>query len=145
MEVKLYVGNMTYSTTEEQLRTLFSEAGNVVTVDIIKDRATGRAKGFAFVTMGSQAEADNAISVFNGKEVGGRALTVNVAKPREERPGGGGRSFNGPNRRGGQGGRGGPSGYGGRGGQNDRGDRGDRGGYGNRGGQGNRGGRDDRG
>ncbi len=130
MEVKLYVGNMTYNTTEDQLRTLFSEVGNVVAVDVIKDRATGRAKGFAFVTMSSQAEADEAINTFNGKEVDGRALTVNVAKPREERPSGG-RSFNGPNRRGD------------RGGYNDRSDRGgynDRGGQGGRGGQGNRGG-----
>ncbi len=111
MEVKLYVGNMTYNTTEDQLRTLFSEVGNVVAVDVIKDRATGRAKGFAFVTMSSQAEADEAINTFNGKEVDGRALTVNVAKPREERPSGG-RSFNGPNRRGD------------RGGYNDRSDRG---------------------
>lgn len=142
MEVKLYVGNMTYNTTEDQLRSLFSEVGNVVAVDVIKDRATGRAKGFAFVTMSSQAEADNAINMYNGKEVDGRALTVNVAKPREERPGGG-RSFNGPNRRGGQGGRGGPGGPGG-----GYGDRGGRGGYndrGDRGGQGNRGGRGDRG
>ncbi len=139
MEVKLYVGNMTYNTTEDQLRSLFSEVGNVVAVDVIKDRATGRAKGFAFVTMSSQAEADNAINLYNGKEVDGRALTVNVAKPREERPDGG-RSFNGPNRRGGQGGRGGPGGgYGDRGGRGGYNDRSDRGGQGNRGGRGDRG------
>ena len=94
MEVKLYVGNMTYDTTEDQLRTMFTEAGTVVQVDVIKDRDTGTAKGFAFITMSSQAEATAAISMFNGKEVSGRPLTVNTAKPREERPGGGGRSFN---------------------------------------------------
>jgi RNA recognition motif-containing protein len=103
LEVKLYVGNMTYDTTEEQLRTMFAEAGSVVTVDVIKDRDTGMAKGFAFITMGSQADAANAITMFNGKEVGGRPLTVNTAKPREERSGGGGRSSygGGQNRRGG--------------------------------------------
>jgi len=95
---------MTYDTTEEQLRTMFTEAGSVVTVDVIKDRNTGSPKGFAFITMGSQADATNAISMFNGKDVGGRPLTVNTAKPREERPGGGGRSFNGPNNRGRSGG-----------------------------------------
>ena len=98
MEVKLYVGNMTYDTTDEQLRKMFTEAGTVVTVDVIKDRDTGTAKGFAFITMSSQADAANAISMFNGKEVGGRPLTVNTAKPREERPGGG-RPFKNPNHR----------------------------------------------
>jgi len=90
LEVKLYVGNMSYDTTEEQLRTLFAEAGAVVSVDMIKDRDTGMMKGFAFLTMGSQADAAKAISMFNGKELGGRPLKVNTAKPREERPGGGG-------------------------------------------------------
>jgi len=96
LEVKLYVGNMTFDTSAEQLRTLFTEAGAVVAVDVIKDRDTGTSKGFAFITMGSQADAAKAISMFNGKEVGGRPLKVNTAKPREERPGGGGggRSFN---------------------------------------------------
>lgn len=90
MEVKLYVGNMSYDTTEEQLRTLFAEAGAVSQVDVIKDRDTGSSKGFAFITMASQADAAKAISMFNGKEMGGRPLTVNTAKPREERgPGGG--------------------------------------------------------
>jgi cold-inducible RNA-binding protein len=84
---------MTYDTTEEQLRTMFTEAGSVVAVDVIKDRDTGTAKGFAFITMGSQADAAKAISMFNGKEVSGRPLTVNTAKPREERTGGG-RSYN---------------------------------------------------
>ena len=85
---------MTYDTTEDQLRTMFTEAGAVVEVAVIKDRDTGTSKGFAFVTMGSQADATKAISMFNGKEVGGRALTVNTARPREERTGGG-RSFGG--------------------------------------------------
>jgi RNA recognition motif-containing protein len=98
MEVKLYVGNMTYDTTEEQLRTMFIEAGSVVSVDVIKDRDTGTSKGFAFITMGSQADAAKAISLFNGKDVGGRNLTVNAAKAREERPGGG-RSYNSSNHR----------------------------------------------
>lgn len=98
MEVKLYVGNMNYATTEDQLRTMFAEAGTVVSVDMIKDRNTGTPKGFAFITMGSQADAAKAISTFNGKEVDGRPLTVNTAKPREERPGGE-RSFNSSNNR----------------------------------------------
>ena len=90
---------MSYDTTEEQLRTLFSEAGSVVAVDVIKDRDTGTAKGFAFITMSSQADAAKAITMFNGKEVNGRPLTVNTAKPREERSGGGGRSsYNSGNR-----------------------------------------------
>jgi cold-inducible RNA-binding protein len=104
LEAKLYVGNMPYNTTEEQLQTLFSEAGTVVKVDIIKDRETHAPKGFAFVTMGSQAEAEKAISMLNAKDVNGRPLTVNMARPREERPehSGGGRSFNnsGPRRSG---------------------------------------------
>lgn len=95
MEVKLYVGNMTFDTTSEQLKALFAEAGAVVTVDVIKDRDTGNSKGFAFITMGSQADAAKAITMFNGRELGGRILKVNTAKPREDRPSGGGnRSFN---------------------------------------------------
>jgi cold-inducible RNA-binding protein len=90
LEVKLYVGNMSYDTNEEQLRTMFSEAGTVSAVDMIKDRDTHQPKGFAFVTMSTQAEAEAAIKMFNGKEVGGRPLTVNAARPREERPMGGG-------------------------------------------------------
>jgi len=89
METKLYIGNMSYDTTEEELRTLFSEAGTVGSVDIIKDRDSGRPKGFAFITMGSQAEAEKAISMYNEKNIHDRALTVNVARPREERSGGG--------------------------------------------------------
>ena len=86
METKLYVGNMSYDTTEDDLRQLLSEAGTVVTVDVIKDRDTGRPKGFAFVTMGSQAEAEKAIAMFNGKTVNNRALTVNIARPAKNAP-----------------------------------------------------------
>lgn len=101
MDVKLYVGNMSYNTGEAQLRTLFEQAGSVTAVEVIVDRETRSPKGFAFITMGSQADATKAISMFDGKEVDGRPLKVNPAKPREERSGGG-RSFNsGPNRRGG--------------------------------------------
>jgi RNA recognition motif-containing protein len=85
---------MTYDTNSEQLKTMFAEAGTVVTVDVIKDRDTGTSKGFAFITMASQADAAKAITMFDGKEVGGRPLKVNTAKAREERPGGGGRTFN---------------------------------------------------
>ena len=90
METKLYIGNMSYDTTEEQLRTMFGEAGTVGSVDIIKDRDTGRPKGFAFVMMSSQVEAEKAISLFDGKTVNDRALKVNLARPREERDSGGG-------------------------------------------------------
>jgi cold-inducible RNA-binding protein len=86
MESKLYVGNLSYNTTEEGLRTLFAEAGSVVSVDMIKDRDTGRMKGFAFVTMSSQVEAEKAISMFNEKSFDDRAIRVNIARPREERP-----------------------------------------------------------
>lgn len=85
METKLYVGNLSYDTTETDLRTMFAEAGVVQAVDMIKDRDTGRPKGFAFITMGSQAEAEKAISMFNQKTVNDRPLTVNIARPREER------------------------------------------------------------
>ena len=85
METKLYIGNMSFDTTEQDLRTMFSEAGTVGSVDIIKDRDTGKPKGFAFVMMGSQAEAEKAIGLFNEKSVNDRALTVSIARPREER------------------------------------------------------------
>ena len=85
MEVKLYVGNLSYSTTEEELRDLFAQAGAVASVALIKDRDTGRSKGFAFVEMGSQAEAQKAITMFNSHKLGDRTLTVNMARPREER------------------------------------------------------------
>lgn len=97
MESKLYVGNMSYDTTEDELRALFSQAGTVQAVDMIKDRDTGRPKGFAFVTMENQADAEKAISMFNSKMLNDRALTVNMARPRAERPARGG--FNGPSHR----------------------------------------------
>jgi cold-inducible RNA-binding protein len=91
MESKLYVGNLPYNTSEGDLQTMFGQAGIVKSVQIIKDRDTGRSKGFGFIEMSSQEEAQKAISMFNGKEMDGRALTVNIARPKEERgPGGGG-------------------------------------------------------
>lgn len=88
MEVKLYVGNLSYETTEDDIRTLFAQAGTVSEVALIKDRDTGSSKGFAFVTMSSQDEAKKAIEQFNGRTLGSRELTVNTARPREERSGG---------------------------------------------------------
>lgn len=90
MESKLYVGNLSYSTTEDELRTLFAEAGTVTSVALIKDRDTGQSKGFAFVEMSNQVEAEKAISMFNGRMVGARELKVNLARPRDDRGGGGG-------------------------------------------------------
>lgn len=101
MESKLYVGNLPYSTTEDDLRALFSQAGSVVAVDVIKDRDTGRSKGFAFVQMSSQAEIEQAIKLFNAYELEGRALKVNQARPKEERNPGG---YGGGRNRGGGGG-----------------------------------------
>lgn len=98
MEVKLYVGNLSYSTSEDELRTLFAQAGNVVSVAVIKDRDTGSSKGFAFVEMTTQAEAQSAITKFHNYQLGERPLTVNMAKPREERSGGGYRSGGGNSR-----------------------------------------------
>jgi cold-inducible RNA-binding protein len=95
METKLYIGNMSHETTEQDLRTMFSEAGAVTTVDVIKDRQTGKPKGFAFVTMSSLAEAENAINLFNAKDVNSRQLKVNISHPREERPSVGGNSSKG--------------------------------------------------
>jgi RNA recognition motif-containing protein len=111
MGSKLYVGNLSYNTTSSDLETLFSQHGSVQSAEVIADRETGRSKGFGFVQMGSDQEAAAAIAAFNGKEHDGRALTVNEAKPREERPrgggGGGGRGGFGGGRGGGGGGRGG--------------------------------------
>jgi RNA recognition motif-containing protein len=87
MESKLYVGNLSYSTTEDDLRTLFAQAGTVSSVALIKDRDSGQSKGFAFVEMSNQVEAEKAISMFNGRQVGDRELKVNMARPREERGG----------------------------------------------------------
>lgn len=94
MEVKLYVGNLSFSTTEDELRALFAQAGTVQSADLIKDRDTGNSKGFAFVTMSTQAEAEEAIKKFNGYSLGNRELKVNTARPKEE----GGRGGFGGNR-----------------------------------------------
>ena len=113
MESKLYVGNLPYSTTEDELRNLFGQAGTVSSVAVIKDRDTGQSKGFAFVEMSSQVEAEKAISMFNGHSMGQRELKVSLARPRDDRGGGGG-----------------GGGYGGRGGGGRRSDRGGGGGRG---------------
>jgi len=121
MAKKLYVGNLSYQVDSSELEQLFGQHGQVVSAQIINDRDTGRSKGFGFVEMANDDEAEAAIAALNGQEHGGRALTVNEARPREERAGGGG-------------GRGGYAGGGGGGG---------RGGYGGGGGgRGDRGGRD---
>jgi len=100
MENKLYVGNLPYAATEDDLKNHFSQAGTVTSTALIKDRATGRAKGFGFVEMSTDEEAQKAISMFNGQNFMGRVLTVNIAKPREEKPrnfGGGRRGEGGHN------------------------------------------------
>ena len=111
---KLYVGNLSFNTTEIAIQDLFSQCGTVSEVMLMQDKFTGRSRGFAFVTMGSDAEAQAAVTTFHGKDLDGRALTVNEARPREDRPaggGGGGGRFDGPrrdsrdDRRGGGGGR----------------------------------------
>ena len=113
MGTKLYVGNLSFNTMDTDLKTMFQQAGTVVSCDIILDKFTGKSRGFGFVEMASQDEANKAIAEFNGKECDGRALTVNEAKPREERPRGGGGGYGG----GGGGGYGGGGGGGGRGGR----------------------------
>ena len=110
MSTKLYVGNLAFQTTSQDLQELFAQAGTVSSANVVEDRDTGRSRGFAFVEMSTQEEANAAIEQFNGKELGGRALKVNEAKPRENR-GGGGRGFGGGGNRGG-------GGYGGGGGGN---------------------------
>ena len=90
MGKKLYVGNLGYDVSASDLEQLFAEHGTVASAQVIEDRATGRSKGFAFVEMGSDAEAQAAISALNGQDHAGRALKVNEAKPREPRSGGGG-------------------------------------------------------
>ena len=90
MEAKLYVGNLSYQTTEQGLRELFMQAGSVVSVALIKEPGTQRSKGFAFVEMSSQSEVQKAISMFNGYTLDERQMAVSVARPREERSGGGG-------------------------------------------------------
>ncbi len=111
MEPKLYVGNLPYDTTEEDLRQMFAEAGPVASAAIIMDRETGRSKGFGFVEMTTQADAEKAVSLFNGREMRNRQLRVDLARPRTERPAGGG-GFGGGDR--GRRGPGGGSGGGGR-------------------------------
>ena len=91
MGKKLYVGNMSYDVTSSDLEQMLSAHGTVQSADVIQDRSTGRSKGFGFVEMGSDQEAQAAIAALNGTEQGGRALTVNEAKPRTDRGGGGGR------------------------------------------------------
>src|SRR5712664_4776865 len=105
MGTKLYVGNLSFRTTSDELRDAFAAAGTVESASVIEDRDTGRSRGFAFVEMATPEEAAKAIEEFNGKDFGGRNLTVNEAKPRADRGGGGGR--------GGYGGGGGRGGYGG--------------------------------
>ena len=125
--MKLYVGNLSFQTSSEDLQQLFAQAGTVESASVVEDRETGRSRGFGFVEMSSNEEGQAAITQFNGKEVNGRALTVNEARPRENRGGGGG----GGGRGGFGGNRGGGGGYGG--------NRGGGGGYGGgSGGGGNR-------
>jgi cold-inducible RNA-binding protein len=113
MGTKLYVGNLSFNTTENELQELFAQAGTVQEVTLMQDKFTGKSRGFAFVTMGSEQEAQNAITQFNGKSVEGRSLTVNEARPREPRPPGGGGGGGGRGGYGGGGGGGGGGGYGG--------------------------------
>ena len=134
MSMKLYVGNLAFQTTSEDLQELFAQAGSVESASVVEDRETGRSRGFGFVEMATKEEGESAISMFNGKEVNGRSLTVNEARPREDRGnrgGGGGRGGFGGGGGGGRGGYGGGGG-GGRGGGY--------GGGGNRGGGGGGGG-----
>ena len=134
MGKKLYVGNLSYTVDSSELEQLFSQHGQVVSAQIINDRDTGRSKGFGFVEMANDDEADAAVTALNGQQHNGRALTVNEARPREDRGGGGGGGRGGF----GGGGGGGRGGYGGGGGGG-----GGRGGFGGGGGgRGDRGGRD---
>lgn len=114
MSTKLYVGNLAFQTTSQELQELFATAGTVESASVVEDRDTGRSRGFAFVEMSTKEEAAAAIDQFNGKEVGGRALKVNEAKPRENRSGGGGGRGGFGGNRGGFGGNRGGGGGGGR-------------------------------
>jgi RNA recognition motif-containing protein len=95
MEVKLFVGNLSFSTKEEDIRNLMAQAGTVAAAELIKDRSTGESKGFAFVTMGSQVEAEKATQMFNGYQLDGREIKVGPARPREDRGGSFGNRGNG--------------------------------------------------
>jgi RNA recognition motif-containing protein len=101
---KLFVGNLPYETMEQDLETLFGQAGQVESVTVMRDRVTGRARGFAFVEMASDGDAQNAITQFHGHQLGGRALTVNEARPQTDRGGGGFGGGGGGRGRGGSGG-----------------------------------------
>lgn len=95
---RLFVGNLSYQTMEQDLQEFFSQAGNVTSVNLMFDKFTGKSRGFAFVELASPEEANKAVEMFNGKELQGRSLTVNIARPREERPrpsGGGGGGYRG--------------------------------------------------
>ncbi len=127
MSVRLYVGNLPFSVTEQDLEDLFGQSGQVESTNIVTDRDTGRSRGFAFVEMDSREAADAAIQALNGFEMDGRSLTVNEARPKESRGGGGGGSRGGFGGGGGRGGFGGGGGRGGGGGGYGR-DRGGRGG-----------------
>ena len=123
MATKLYVGNLPFQTTSDELRDHFAQAGNVESASVVEDRMTGRSRGFGFVEMATPEEAAAAIEQLNGKDFGGRNLTVNEARPRTDRgPGGGGGYGGGGNRGGGGygGGGGGGGGYGGGGGRRDK-------------------------
>src|SRR5688500_17427156 len=133
MGTRLYVGNLPYTVSSSELEQMFPAHGTVQSAEVVADRDTGRSKGFGFVEMGSEAEAQAAIAALNGQDSGGRALTVNEARPREDRAGGGGGGRGGfGGGRGGGGGGGGRGGFGGGrgggggGGGRDRGDRGNR-------------------
>ena len=98
MSSKLFVGNLSFETTENDLQDAFAAFGTVTESNLMMDRATSRSRGFGFVTMSTPEEAQKAIGGLNGKDLGGRTLTVNIARPREERSGGGRREFSGSNR-----------------------------------------------
>src|SRR6188768_3027052 len=95
MSTKLYVGNLSFNTSSEQLESIFAEAGTVQSASVVEDRETGRSRGFGFVEMSTKEEAQAAISALDGKDVDGRNLKVNEAKPRENRSGGGGGGYGG--------------------------------------------------
>ena len=95
MSTKLYVGNLSFNTSSQDLEQIFAEAGTVQSANIVEDRETGRSRGFGFVEMSSKEEAQTAITSFDGKEIDGRSLKVNEAKPREDRSGGGGGVYGG--------------------------------------------------